>query len=456
MSAAATERAGFFRGLMAARAHLGFLVGLGAAMALIWQVERSVPPPVAPGVEDFARLLETGEASGPKRRPTSVPLTAEEQAWARTAWRYFENNHVPATGLVNSVDRYPSTTLWDLGSYWMALLAARDLGLIDAPVFEARMEQLLGGLSRMALVDGRLPNKAYNTETLAMVDYDNAAAAGGIGWSSLDVARLAVPATITSWSHPRFTPQVSRLLASWRLEEAVRGGQLQGAARGKDGTLELVQEGRYGYEQYGAKSLFLLGLDVSRAIRYDVGVEVMDVGGQRIAFDARLPAAHGGTHNAVLSEPYLLEAIELGLDSTTGPLAEAVYLAQERRFRATGTLTAVSEDNVDRPPYFVYYSVLNDRQPWAAFSPDGKDASAHRALSLKAAMGWSYVFEDAYSDQLRREVSTLFDPERGWYSGRYEADGTPNRAITANTNGIVLEALWYRARGPLMNAARVR
>ena len=71
----------------------------------------------------------------------------------------------------------------------------------------------------------------------------------------------------------------------------------------------------------------------------------------------------------MLSEPYLLEAVELGLTSTTLPLAQAVFRAQERRHRQTGALTAVSEDNLDRPPYFVYFSVLNGRRPWAASSP---------------------------------------------------------------------------------------
>jgi len=35
---------------------------------------------------------------------------------AKTAWKYFENNYNPETGLVNAVDNYPSTTMWDTGS----------------------------------------------------------------------------------------------------------------------------------------------------------------------------------------------------------------------------------------------------------------------------------------------------------------------------------------------------
>ncbi|HVI93233.1 MAG TPA: DUF3131 domain-containing protein, partial [Anaeromyxobacter sp.] len=48
---------------------------------------------------------------------------------ARIAWRYFERNYHPATGLVNSVEGYPNTSMWDLGSTIFATVAARELGL---------------------------------------------------------------------------------------------------------------------------------------------------------------------------------------------------------------------------------------------------------------------------------------------------------------------------------------
>ncbi len=59
--------------------------------------------------------------------------------------------------------------------------------------------------------------------------------------------------------------------------------------------------------------------------------------------------------------------------------------------------------------------------------------------------------ENEYTDLLISEVSPLFSETKGWYSGRYEVDGRPNRAITANTNGIVLESLAYIENGPLLS-----
>lgn len=412
-----------------------------------------MPKKMPTGIDDVASLLALPQEPI-ELRVTGQPLTPQEQEWAKISWRYFENNYHPETGFVNSVDNYQSTTLWDLGSYAMALLAAKDLGLIDHATYRSRLEKLIDSLGKLPLVDGKLPNKAYRTTDLAMVDYTNKETPQGIGWSSIDIARLAVPLTIVMWQEPDLTPKVRAIFASWKMEYAVAGGRLQGSMRDKSGALKLVQEGRFGYEQYAAKSLFLLGADVEKALRYDLGTEFMEVSGQKIAYDGRLPKDHDGTHNAVLSEPYLLEAFEFGLTNTTRALSESVFIAQEKHAKELGKLVAVSEDNIDRAPYFVYNSVLNDRRPWAAFSPSGEDAAAHTSLSLKAAVGWAYLFSGEYSDALRESIVNLNDTQRGWFSGRYDADDTPNKAITANTNGILLEILWYKTQGALLSSVR--
>ena len=87
---------------------------------------------------------------------------------ARTAWRYFERNTDPATGLVRSVEGYPSATTWDVGSSLIAALAARELGLVSAAALDARLDALLRTLETLPLYAGALPNKAYDTSTGAM------------------------------------------------------------------------------------------------------------------------------------------------------------------------------------------------------------------------------------------------------------------------------------------------
>lgn len=439
------------RGMRAARPHLAFLAGLSAALLVMWRVSAatSTPDDAHPRIDLAAKL----KVASPPPLRAAAPLTPEQVEQAKTAWRYFENNTIAETGLVQSVDKYPSTTMWDTGSYLMAVLAARDLGVLDPGAARTRIERAIDALGKLPLLEG-LPNKAYDVRSLAMVNYDNSPAPQGIGWSAIDVARLSVPLTIIVWRDPDLSSKVRDLLRSWALDKLVAKGRLQGSVRRPNGALELVQEGRIGYEQYAAQALVLLGVDVEEALRWDLTTNVTKAAGQLIPYDTRLPENYAGTHNAVVSEPFLLSAFEMGLSPTTKAMAQSIYLAQQRRAKELGKLVAISEDNIDRPPYFVYNSIYNDRTPWAAFAPDGKEASAHRSLSTKAAYGWATLYDDEYAKRLRTGIAQVFDGQRGWYSGIYDADGKFNRAITANTNGIILEALWYQTRGPLIRAGQ--
>ena len=157
-----------------------------------------------------------------------------------------------------------------------------------------------------------------------------------------------------------------------------------------------------------------------------------------------------GAHNYVVSEPYILAGIEYGWTTDMQELAYRVYAAQERRHERTGQLTAVSEDNIDRAPYFVYNTVFANGKSWNAITEEGEDASEFRSISTKAAFGWDALYNNSYTDELMEAVIDLRDPERGYYSGWYEELGEPNKAITANANGIILESLHYKKYGKLV------
>jgi hypothetical protein len=438
---------------------VAFLLGLALALGVVWLVNRSMPREGASEAAStvtpsFTQALALPEDALPLRAP-GAELSSRERRWAEAAWSYFQNNTRPETGLADSVKGYPSTTLWDTGSQLMGILSAEELGLISSEDSSKRLASALASLERMPLCEGKLPNKAYDTRTLAMVDYNNNPVTQCLGWSALDVARIGVPFSIIVWRKPELTAQVRRITAAWKLEAAVGEGVLVGTSRTKQGALESHQEGRFGYEQYGAKSLLLLGLDVARALDYGAYVAFTSVSGQSIAHDRRKPAEYGGTHNAVLSEPYVLEGVEFGFDSVTLPVSRALLLAQLNRSQATGKLTAVSEDHLDKPPHFVYSSVLSGEKPWAVFTPEAKPAEAFRTLSTKAALGWGVLFEGPYPDRLLEALDAVVEPGQGLYAGIYESDGSVNRVLTANTNGIVLELLAYRLRGPWLRAARM-
>lgn len=374
-------------------------------------------------------------------------LTPADIRAAEIAWTYIETNSRPETGLVDSVAGFPSTTLWDQGSYVLAVLSAYRIGLIERAEFDLRLDRFLSTFERLPLFEGKLPNKVYHTETLAMVDYQNAAVDDGIGWSALDVARILSALRAIERVEPKYGPRIRTLLGSWQLDAMTKDGQLVGALR-DDREVTYPQEGRIGYEQYAARASALWGLDVLGVISARPVLQWEDVLDVQIPTDKRDHSIFRAI-TPVLSEPFILQGLELGLDSETALLASRVYRVQEARYLETGTLTMVSEDHVDQDPYFLYSSVHSNGAPWAVVNEDGKRYDELRTLSVKSIFAWDALYQTDYTTMLRSHIADLGDPEKGWPAGIYEATGDVNEAYSLNTNAIVLEAIHNIAFGPL-------
>lgn len=434
--------------LIKARSHIVFLIGLVSAFGLVILLE-SYQPSTEKIVKSNIKKTKAIQLA-----PQAM-LTEQEKIWAKVAWKYFENNLQQDTGLVNSVDSYPATTMWDTSSYLMALIAAHRLDLISQSVFDTRVNQLLESLANLNLFDNQLPNKSYNTKTLEMVDYNNNKSVRGIGWSAIDIGRLLVPFNILVWQHPQHTVAVNKVSTVWEFDLVIKDGVMIGTALDGDSKTIYLQEGRLGYEQYAAKSLSILGLDVTNALSYTNFLKIVDIYNIPVATDSRDPNIFTA-HNYVVSEPYILDGLEYGWDVTSEEFAYRVYAAQEQRYLKTGQLTAVSEDNIDQAPYFVYNTVFTDGEKWKAITEAGEDASDYRSISTKAAFGWHALYNTAYTQKLMTVVGKLNDPNKGWYSGLYEANDKVNTAITANTNAIILESLCYKRFGPMMQYRKTK
>jgi len=433
----------FRENLVKARSAIIFLIGLTLAFWLVYSLETWNPQPRSAEKTTLISQQYTTEFESPYRA-----LTNTERQWAEIAWNYFENNYIEETGMVNSADKYPASTMWDTSSYLLGLISAQRLGIVDTTEFNTRVTVLLDTLATMPLFEDTLPNKSYNTQTVAMVTYNNDETDRGIGWSAIDIGRIMVPLNVLVWHYPEHTGKVSEVLKHWRLDAVVANSEMYGADVDSDGKTLLLQEGRLGYEEYAAKSLALVSMDVSRALDYELNTKMVDIYGIDVATDSRKPSEFGAL-NYVVSEPYVLDGLEFGFDQYSRELTARIYKVQQLRFENTGILTAVSEDNIDQAPYFVYNTVFADGKRWNAVTESGEDASEFRSVSTKAVLGYYALFNDEYSKRLVKHIESNYDKDRGWYSGIYESSGEPNKAITANTNGIILEALHYLRFGPI-------
>ena len=369
---------------------------------------------------------------------------------ANVAWKYFVNNTNPDTGLVNATHNYPSTTLWDASSFLLGMIAAERLGILERNDFDSRLTKALGSLVRMQLFDGQLPNKAYDVRTLAMALYNNDPTERGLGWSALDVSRVLVPLEAINRLYPEHAAEVAAVIGRWDLPALTRNGELTGTIVNDAGATVLVQEGRLGYEQYGAKSLLTIGLDAFQSAKTERYLQFKDVEGIPVPVDTRMVA--NSSPAFITSEPYMLDGLEYGFDTVSHALASNVYSAQQKRFENTGILTAVTEGHMNQKPYFGYSTVWGNGSAWAVTTLTGERIDSLRYVSTKAAFAFDALFATDYTAQLVASLMDLADPEKGWPEGRYEIDGAINTSTTANTNGIVLESLAYKKFGPL-NAA---
>lgn len=370
-----------------------------------------------------------------------------DQIAAQSAWKYFERNWNPQTGLVNSVDNLPWTTLWDQGSALLGIHALRQLGLLPADLFQQRMNTLLSTLKTLPLPATGLPNKAYNTRTAQMRQLnDSPDPKGRSGWSVLDISRFLLGLHVIRSHYPEYSDRINRIVARWNLPHLVKDGWLQGGIPGSNGQIRTFQEGRLGYEQYAANSLKLWNLEASNALN-NPPVKTIQVDGIALQVDRRNLNNSGAT-NYLTNEPYVLWGLEMGWPDSVKPQVRNLFKVQAQRFQRTGILTAVNEDSLDRPPYFLYYSVYANGQPWHAVNTRGQAYPQLRFLSTKAAFSWFALMpDDSYTKTLRDFVQNLADKNRGYLSGRYENHHLGvNASIDINTNAIVLESLLYQAR----------
>ena len=388
-----------------------------------------------------------------QRRP--LALEAESQQLAHHAWRYFEVNRLP-NGLVSSAEKFPATTMWDVASQLAGMTAARELGFLSATEFDLWLGQALSTLGKLPLYRNELPNKAYNAITLEPISYGKLDQRHEIGFSALDLGRLALWLDFIAVRYPHHADASRAVTARWRTQRLVHRGYLMGVDT-RSGRERWLQEGRLGYEQYAAYGFSKLGIVAKNAQNSYLHYRPVGVMGIPVASDNRT------THpNYVTSEPYVLDGIETGFRALPVQFAQRLLQVQQRRYRATGEFSAWSEDNLDRWPWFVYNCTVSGVSAWQTIVPSRqnnpnfaggrkKKRPFHdtdvRVSSTKTAVSWYSLFPNPYTRQNYQNLRWLADPDKGVFGGVYEETQEINRSLTLNTNSQILEALFYRTIG---------
>lgn len=389
-------------------------------------------------------------------------LTEEEIAWASTAWKYVENNTQLTTGLVNSLDNYPTTNMSSLADYLVTLIAAKEFEFISNKQYDERLTLVLSFLNKMDLSYGQAPNKVYSTQSGQMVNYANQPL--DIGWSSLDVGRLLIVLAIVKRHSPEFTEYIDKAVLRWNFCELIsEDGELYGSLL-NDGKLVRYKEGRLGIEEYTSYGYLDWQIIPEKAMSlepYDVAT-VYDVD---LLFDGRDPRVFN-VLRPIYSTPYLWMGLEFNWDKvgdttssdathtndTLAAMADAVYQVQEKRWDNERIYTARGEHVVSGEPYFVYDAIYGLGTPWITLAEDGSSHDQLALVSTRVAFQMWALWKTDYTDRLMVLVKELYDPQRGWYEGRYELTSAYEKTISLKTNAGVLEALLYKKNGKLYKA----
>ena len=382
------------------------------------------------------------------QKPTFAPLTPKELQYAQTAWAYFVQNTDTRTGLVPSVRKFQSMTMWDQGGYLMATVSAYKLNLISRDEATGRMLRTFNSVARLPLYQGQLPNKAYNINNLAMTDYANKPTPKGIGWSALDIMRFITGMLVVTEMFPELLPYAQKIIRAWDISQLAEAGRFRGLAVRGQANGRYVQEGRIGYEQYAGRTGVRIGLPVEIAAQYEPILRWQGYFGLNLPGDIRTAETHG-ISAVTTSEPFLLEALEMGWRDDAFWVASHVFDAQIFRYNRTGQVTALSEDHIKGPPYFAYNALLVDYDPFKSVTARRQDVSNKSSISTKASFGWWATMRHPYAAELIKTVENL-QTDHGWYAGLFEVDMSPNAILTLNTNAVILEALHYKAHGPLL------
>jgi hypothetical protein len=377
-------------------------------------------------------------------------LTAEEKKLyrdiAKTAWKFLDANYKPATGLVSATADWANTTIWDIGGQFLAFQGAKELGLLSPAEFDKRIAKGLSTLEKAPLYRNVAYNKVISTTTGGLGE-------GGVhGFAATDLGRLLVALKILSVHEPRFKPQIERVVKRIDMSKVVKGGYLYGMLQGSRGQPWTFQEGRIGYEQYVARGFAEWGADVANAMDVMKNGRPKKIYGVQILEDTRW-------QDRLLSEPFVLYGLELGLTGAYRDLAANVLKVQQARFDSTGKMTIVSEDASTLPPtYFYYYCVYCSGKPFVIdVSSPGKTLDGPRWVSTKAAFGWHALMPSEYTKKAIDFVAPANDPVKGWASGVMEDSRQSTKSWDVNTAAVLLEVAYYQLRGgkPLIEPATI-
>jgi hypothetical protein len=367
--------------------------------------------------------------------------------WARTAWKYFApsptgNVHY-STGLNRANQWWNYLTDWDLASYIIATLHAKELGLIsDTGAWGAsyRLDKVLTFLENRPLRPDGLPYWCYKWDAPYTTPSDHVCNGGRSGPGDAGFHLLAL--YLVKQAYPSLVTRINAIV------DRVRPGYLANYYDAQNRLMESYDWYRY-YDLQGFENFGFPVAESWQALEDALAGTPVDVYGQSLA-----PVE-------TTAEPFLIGLFTLPMDSRFQEYAYRTYKAMEGRYNdpAIGKLTAWSECARDKDPYYVYEWVVKGAgETWQLQPPtDSKGNPYTPVVTSKAAFGYHALYHTPYTQNLMSKVLSKTQTSNiGFTEGTDEGTGgnvgNGLKVATDKTNSLIISAALYAIRHPALTA----
>ncbi len=152
-----------------------------------------------------------------------------------------------------------------MGDTLIALLAARELGLVKEAEFDARLTPLLGTLNRLTLTDGGSPGRLYSTQTATPVDFSGANRRPAAGQQKIWPDSCS-PLRLTAERAPQYGEYIDKIILRWNFCPVIdERRQSCGPPSLQNGQWTIREELRLGDSEYAASALSPVGFPAGKA-----------------------------------------------------------------------------------------------------------------------------------------------------------------------------------------------